>query len=335
MESILLLVGLVIYFVPSIVAAKRDHPQTMAIALLNIIAGWTFVGWVAALVWSAMAIDRPRVGPVQWVMPESNPFREGSLEVDARDRGLADRKATRAQIGPPSERPLQLLAEIEPEKHHNRLSQRAATVRLRWLGMSGTNRAFIAVAAFIIGALIVFSFGTSPKPPTATSLPKPPSAASAPASVDSNLSDDQRAGLYWDMDNGFFAVAPEDRQWLRAGALRVLIDDKNCKRIKMGAHMSHPADDKEYYVTCDGPGREVYNVYFDKADVTAQPPLKPPPPYDESASRRLCQPALKKEWLTHPLSISTRSLATRQTLGRMVIVPSIKTSIRRMSMASR
>jgi Superinfection immunity protein len=37
----LLLIGLVIYLVPSIVAGERKHDQTMAIVALNIFAGWT------------------------------------------------------------------------------------------------------------------------------------------------------------------------------------------------------------------------------------------------------------------------------------------------------
>jgi Superinfection immunity protein len=42
----------VIYFLPAFIASKRNHRQTTAIALLNLFLGWTFVGWVAALVWA-------------------------------------------------------------------------------------------------------------------------------------------------------------------------------------------------------------------------------------------------------------------------------------------
>ena len=40
------------YFVPWICAASRQHRQTVAIFVLNLLLGWTFVGWVAALVWA-------------------------------------------------------------------------------------------------------------------------------------------------------------------------------------------------------------------------------------------------------------------------------------------
>lgn len=41
-----------LYFMPSIVAAGRDHRQGAAILVLNIFLGWTFIGWVIALVWA-------------------------------------------------------------------------------------------------------------------------------------------------------------------------------------------------------------------------------------------------------------------------------------------
>jgi Superinfection immunity protein len=48
--EIVLLIAL--YILPSIVAGKRGHPQNVAIFALNILLGWTFIGWVAALVWA-------------------------------------------------------------------------------------------------------------------------------------------------------------------------------------------------------------------------------------------------------------------------------------------
>lgn len=53
--SLLLLLGFVIgsYFAPVIVALARDHRQKLAIFILNLFLGWTILGWVGALVWSA------------------------------------------------------------------------------------------------------------------------------------------------------------------------------------------------------------------------------------------------------------------------------------------
>ena len=38
------------YWLPTLVAAKRDLSNTGPIALVNGLVGWTFVGWVIALV---------------------------------------------------------------------------------------------------------------------------------------------------------------------------------------------------------------------------------------------------------------------------------------------
>ena len=47
-----LILYVVIYFIPTYIAVKRKHYQKVAIILLNIFLGWSFVGWVIALVWS-------------------------------------------------------------------------------------------------------------------------------------------------------------------------------------------------------------------------------------------------------------------------------------------
>ena len=41
---------------PCIIAFKRDHEQRGSILTLNILLGWSFLGWVAALVWSMTAV---------------------------------------------------------------------------------------------------------------------------------------------------------------------------------------------------------------------------------------------------------------------------------------
>lgn len=57
----LVLLGLIVaaYFFPALIAWRRGHPNTLAIFLLNLLAGWTFIGWVGALVWAATAVARP------------------------------------------------------------------------------------------------------------------------------------------------------------------------------------------------------------------------------------------------------------------------------------
>jgi len=61
---ILLLVLLGIYFLPTIVAGR--HHNSSAIFVLNLLLGWTFIGWVIALVW---ACTKPRYSD-QWREPD-------------------------------------------------------------------------------------------------------------------------------------------------------------------------------------------------------------------------------------------------------------------------
>ena len=51
------LIGLAIYFLPIIVAVARKKQKLLGIVLLNIFLGWTFIGWIIALIW-AFSADR-------------------------------------------------------------------------------------------------------------------------------------------------------------------------------------------------------------------------------------------------------------------------------------
>jgi hypothetical protein len=53
-QLIYLLIFLVIYFFPSLVAQERSKKNTTAIFVTNLFFGWTFVGWVIVLIWSLM-----------------------------------------------------------------------------------------------------------------------------------------------------------------------------------------------------------------------------------------------------------------------------------------
>jgi hypothetical protein len=53
----LVLVGLVINFIPTMIAFTRGHPNAAPILLVNLLLGWTFIGWVVALVWACTAIQ--------------------------------------------------------------------------------------------------------------------------------------------------------------------------------------------------------------------------------------------------------------------------------------
>lgn len=44
------LVSLLLYFLPAFLA--RNKPNFTSILILNILAGWTFIGWIIALIWA-------------------------------------------------------------------------------------------------------------------------------------------------------------------------------------------------------------------------------------------------------------------------------------------
>jgi hypothetical protein len=50
--AIIILLSLLIYFAPSIVASYRKHKSTGAIQAVNFFLGWTLVGWLWALIWA-------------------------------------------------------------------------------------------------------------------------------------------------------------------------------------------------------------------------------------------------------------------------------------------
>lgn len=43
---------LLLYFLPAYIARRRRHRNGPAIFVLNLFLGWTFLGWVLALVWA-------------------------------------------------------------------------------------------------------------------------------------------------------------------------------------------------------------------------------------------------------------------------------------------
>ena len=48
----LLFIALAIYFIPVIIAYIRKHNDIIPITILTVLAGWTFLGWLAAVLWS-------------------------------------------------------------------------------------------------------------------------------------------------------------------------------------------------------------------------------------------------------------------------------------------
>ena len=80
--------GGALYFFPSIVAYRREHRQREAILLLNLLLGWTLLGWIGALIWSVTASE-PRV-----VVQASDLRSSSSGESSSSEGGSASRDPT-------------------------------------------------------------------------------------------------------------------------------------------------------------------------------------------------------------------------------------------------
>lgn len=61
--------GIVIglYFVPWIIAAARNHHNHGAICALNLLLGWTLLGWIAAFVWAFTSAEKPQKARKEFV----------------------------------------------------------------------------------------------------------------------------------------------------------------------------------------------------------------------------------------------------------------------------
>lgn len=54
----ILLIGAILYFVPTIIGLIRRVRNIGSIVVINIFLGWTLVGWVVALAMSMRTVDR-------------------------------------------------------------------------------------------------------------------------------------------------------------------------------------------------------------------------------------------------------------------------------------
>ncbi|HEY6946157.1 MAG TPA: superinfection immunity protein [Candidatus Acidoferrum sp.] len=80
-HPIVMLVSLFLYFLPAFLARKRS--DFTSILLLNLLAGWTFIGWIIALIW-ALSSERQRQVPAQPVAaPPPQPPAAGSFFCNA------------------------------------------------------------------------------------------------------------------------------------------------------------------------------------------------------------------------------------------------------------
>jgi Superinfection immunity protein len=52
---IMLIFAALIYMLPTLIAFGREHPRRQDIAVINILLGWTLIGWLAIFLWASLA----------------------------------------------------------------------------------------------------------------------------------------------------------------------------------------------------------------------------------------------------------------------------------------
>jgi hypothetical protein len=51
---IMLMLILILYLLPTLIAFGREHPRRGEIAVVNIVVGWTLIGWIIVFLWAAL-----------------------------------------------------------------------------------------------------------------------------------------------------------------------------------------------------------------------------------------------------------------------------------------
>ena len=57
LDFLIILAGIAIYFLPAIVANRRNAKHDISIFWMNFFFGWTVLGWLAILVWTVAETD--------------------------------------------------------------------------------------------------------------------------------------------------------------------------------------------------------------------------------------------------------------------------------------
>ncbi|WP_435609881.1 superinfection immunity protein [Pseudomonas knackmussii] len=63
-SMLIFIVAPLMYVLPTIEAALKRHRSLVPIAIINVLLGWTFVGWVAAYVWSFIQAEGKAEQPI-------------------------------------------------------------------------------------------------------------------------------------------------------------------------------------------------------------------------------------------------------------------------------
>ena len=97
LELLLLIIPLLaIYFLPSIIALRRNKMNRNAIVLLNFFLGWTLVGWVVSFVWACTSnnetqnVNSSNYSKEENLSPAANNDFDNKLDNLQKLKGLLD-----------------------------------------------------------------------------------------------------------------------------------------------------------------------------------------------------------------------------------------------------
>lgn len=57
MMGVMTVLSIGIYMIPTVIAIARHHHRSMLILIINILTGWTVIGWIACLVVALMTAN--------------------------------------------------------------------------------------------------------------------------------------------------------------------------------------------------------------------------------------------------------------------------------------
>jgi hypothetical protein len=85
---VMIVIGACLYFLPSIVAKKRNVPDLGTVVVLNTFLGWTFIGWVVSLSMAFRSRTVPFVIQPQTVVFPPQPTVQAGWYPDPQDAAV-------------------------------------------------------------------------------------------------------------------------------------------------------------------------------------------------------------------------------------------------------
>lgn len=71
--EVAVVVALVVYLLPGIIALRRKERHALAVFAVDLLFGWTVVGWFATTVWATGYASARAKTPLSWLASETQP----------------------------------------------------------------------------------------------------------------------------------------------------------------------------------------------------------------------------------------------------------------------